>query len=283
MAVVRVVSNDENGICIEKVRRGINVPPQIAHFHPYYEIGYLLSGKRAMTVNDAIYTMDKGDFIVISASELHRGNHVENHMCTIDWIGLYVSKEAMQPFFDSIGEEAAKEFLEKRHIKVPASKREYIEELLKKMLYEQEGIDDVSKVLSRSYLLEILAFIYRCQKSGEVGNLVLDEEDKIIADAVEYIFNNYSTNITLDMIADKFCMSKSYFSKRFKAVTGFGFKEYLISVRLKAASDRLLMTNDKITDIALDCGFSDSNYFGDAFKKAKGVSPYKYRKNAGAL
>ena len=41
----------------------------------------------------------------------------------------------------------------------------------------------------------------------------------------------------------------------------------------------LLETNKSITDIAFECGFNDSNYFGDAFRKAKGISPHKYRKN----
>lgn len=38
-------------------------------------------------------------------------------------------------------------------------------------------------------------------------------------------------------------------------------------------------TNKSITDIAFECGFNDSNYFGDSFRKIKGISPRKYRKN----
>ena len=41
----------------------------------------------------------------------------------------------------------------------------------------------------------------------------------------------------------------------------------------------LLETNKSITDIAFECGFNDSNYFGDSFRKIKGISPRKYRKN----
>ena len=39
-----------------------------------------------------------------------------------------------------------------------------------------------------------------------------------------------------------------------------------------------LSTTDTITQIALRCGFSDSNYFKDAFKKKYGLTPREYRK-----
>lgn len=80
-------------------------------------------------------------------------------------------------------------------------------------------------------------------------------------------------------MADKFHISKSYLSKKFKSVTGFGFKEYLVNVRIKNACTLLLDTNKSITDIAFECGFNDSNYFGDAFRHVKGMSPNKYRRN----
>mgnify|MGYP000312028858 CR=1 FL=1 len=45
------------------------------------------------------------------------------------------------------------------------------------------------------------------------------------------------------------------------------------------ACELLLNTNKSITTIAFECGFNDSNYFGDAFRRTKGVSPNKYRRN----
>ena len=56
-------------------------------------------------------------------------------------------------------------------------------------------------------------------------------------------------------------------------------KEYLNYVRLKHAQTALLTTNSSITDITLEYGFNDSNYFNDLFKKVYGKSPREYRKN----
>ena len=49
-------------------------------------------------------------------------------------------------------------------------------------------------------------------------------------------------------------------------------------VRLQHAALDLVSTNDSITEIALRSGFSDSNYFKDAFKKKYGITPSAYRK-----
>lgn len=64
-------------------------------------------------------------------------------------------------------------------------------------------------------------------------------------------------------------MSKSFLSKRFKTATGFGFKEYIINLRIQNACRLLLETNKSITDIAFECGFNDSNYFGGFISKDK--------------
>ena len=60
-------------------------------------------------------------------------------------------------------------------------------------------------------------------------------------------------------------------------VTGTRMKEYLIYVRLGHAETELLSTAHTITEVAMNNGFSDSNYFKDAFRKMFGQSPRAYR------
>ena len=50
-------------------------------------------------------------------------------------------------------------------------------------------------------------------------------------------------------------------------------------IRVQKARELIMSSNKQMIDIAFECGFNDSNYFGDAFRKAKGISPHKYRKN----
>ena len=268
---------------IERVKRDANYNSQPFHFHPYYEIGFFVKGTRNMTINHSIYNLKKGNGVFILAGELHKGYPIEHNPSPIELINIYFMEEYIEPFFEIFGKNEFLEFFKNHIIEIPAGRREYLEEILQKMIDEHTGIDEMSKKMRTSYFNELMIFLIRCQKNTGGDILEYDENNKIIADAAEYIYFNYDKDITLDDVTTKFNMSKSYFSKRFKEVTGFGFKEYLISVRLKEACDSLLNTDESITQIAFECGFNDSNYFGDAFRKAKGVSPHKYRKNKGLI
>ena len=88
---------------------------------------------------------------------------------------------------------------------------------------------------------------------------------------------------SLSDIAERFHLNPSYFSKRFKTVIGTGFKEYINNLRITKSEKMLLETNKNITEIAFECGFENSNYYGDAFKQKNGVSPTEYRKLKGNI
>ena len=72
--------------------------------------------------------------------------------------------------------------------------------------------------------------------------------------------------------------SPNHLSRKFREAAGIGTHEYLIQIRLQHAALALASTEDSITQIALRCGFSDSNYFKDVFKKNFGLTPREYRR-----
>ena len=148
---------------------------------------------------------------------------------------------------------------------------------------DRETENDTPDILSTAFikagLVELLLFIIRCKEYEDNVIKEIDVDNRKIQEVATYIFEHYTENILLEDVADKFDMNKSFLSKRFKTATGFGFKEYIINLRIQNACRLLLETNKSITDIAFECGFNDSNYFGDSFRKIKGISPRKYRKN----
>ncbi len=262
---------------IAKVRRENTDTKQSSHIHPYYEIFYLINGDCTFFIDHNIYKLNRGDLVIVPAGEIHKSTYPESGYSERFIVSF--RENNLGWLNEILGEEIVKQSLNMGIISIPDKRRDYVESLMYKMLFESEGQDILSPAFIKTGLIELLLFIIRCQRYEENVIKEIDVDNQLMQEIATYIYDNYDKRISLDDMSRKFHISRSYLSKKFKTITGFGFKEYLINVRIKNACTLLLETNKSITDIAFECGFNDSNYFGDAFRHVKGVSPNKYRKN----
>lgn len=95
--------------------------------------------------------------------------------------------------------------------------------------------------------------------------------------AIDFINTNVNNELNLDDIARQAYMSRSYFSKIFRIITGYSVKEYVTAYRLYLAAQDLLITDKKIIDIAFEYGFNSQQTFTKAFVKAYGKPPGNFR------
>ncbi|GIN59994.1 hypothetical protein J8TS2_43130 [Lederbergia ruris] len=100
---------------------------------------------------------------------------------------------------------------------------------------------------------------------------------KIIEEAKKWIKNHLSEDINLNSLASHLHMSPNYLSSLFKQATGETYIEYTTKSRMKVAKKLLLDPEVKISSVARQVGFNDSNYFSIAFKKSEGMTPTQYR------
>jgi AraC-like DNA-binding protein len=84
--------------------------------------------------------------------------------------------------------------------------------------------------------------------------------------------------LTRDAVAHQFGLSGAHLSRVLKNSTGLGFQALLMRLRLQRACDLLRYGNDAIAQIASQCGFSSSNYFCQAFRRAEGLAPGIWRR-----
>ncbi|MFB9277856.1 helix-turn-helix domain-containing protein [Cohnella cellulosilytica] len=107
------------------------------------------------------------------------------------------------------------------------------------------------------------------------------ERDVAIRQAVEYIESRSDKPLSRSMVAGMTGFNESYFSSLFRKETGWSFGDYVSRVRIDEAKRRLLGTSEVAGDVAYRVGFSDSSYFGKAFKKYAGMSPGQFRRLRG--
>lgn len=92
-----------------------------------------------------------------------------------------------------------------------------------------------------------------------------------------YIDAHFSEKLSLDMLAERFFISKYHLSREFKKAYGVTIGSYLLSVRLGAAKQLLRYSKKPIEEIALLCGIADTSYFTKVFKKSEHMTALEYR------
>lgn len=267
-------------LIINRRRRGPYYRMDEAHSHDAYEIYYLVFGNRRFFINDTIYYIKPGDLVVIPKGEIHRTSFDSDS--THERVYVYFSEDYLADLFERYGRMTVLECFSSPQIPVPANRRGYLENLFRRMEAEYEHGDKFSDQLLRSYLAELLFFILRCRDyHSQTGGREITGGDARMQEAARYVAREFRQELTLESVAAFMGLSAPYFSRKFKEATGFGFREYLVHVRIRNATALLLETQKSVTQIAYECGFNDSNYFGDVFKRVKGLSPLRYRKGKG--
>jgi AraC family transcriptional regulator len=98
-----------------------------------------------------------------------------------------------------------------------------------------------------------------------------------LSQAIEYINEQLSQNLTLTEIATELNMSQYYFSRLFKQSIGMTPHQYLIQQRVERAKQLLQQPGNKIVDIATQCGFANPSHFARCFRQRTGISPKQFR------
>lgn len=124
-------------------------------------------------------------------------------------------------------------------------------------------------LLLEQILCEIFSVLH--QKSTPIE---LTRIKKVLAS----IHDDPARPFTLEELSLHAGVKKTLFLKAFRSVTGTTPRQYIQSLRLEHARDLLLDTDQSVTQIAGQCGYSDSFYFSRCFKNYFGASPQQYRR-----
>lgn len=246
-----------------------------SHSHSYYELYYQISGMRRYFIGDRIYDLSPGDLVIIRPNELHRT--VSSNKSGYERYIINFNNSHIRQLELEIGVQNTKEFLSLYCLQFTHEHSEYVKNLITLIDKENLSPDKYSGEFKQNLLSNLALF---CLRHGRHRNQRTKDGADKIQDVAHYIRTNYNSKIALCDAAQMAFMEETYFSKKFKQLTGFGFNEYLTQTRIRAAETLLTATEHTIGTISEMCGFSSANYFGDIFKSINGISPSQYRHNA---
>ena len=96
---------------------------------------------------------------------------------------------------------------------------------------------------------------------------------------IDYLRGNLDRQVKLEELARVACFSEFHFHRIFSAVSGETVSNFTNRLRLEKAARLLRYSDQSLTDIALECGFSSSATFSRAFRSGYGTSPSQYRRS----
>lgn len=260
----RTIYYDEE-LKIEAYRfEGIMQPFPI-HFHDFYVIGFIESGNRYLTCENAAYSVGTGDIILFNPRDKHACTQADNG--TLDYRAFNVKTEIMN---DLVKEITGREFTLKFNKNIIRD-----DELFSALRKLHETVTSESKEFEKDELF-LLTFEQLIRDYGEPFDSAVAEYNAEIENACSYMQRNFAQNLTLGKLCEVTALSKATLIRAFAKTLGISPYRYLENIRLGEAK-KLLEQGATPSEAAFATGFSDQAHFTNFFKEYIGLTPKQYR------
>ena len=252
------------------------------HWHDCFEILYVTSGSRGISINDQNFILSEGDIAVIPPHSVHYTYKANDFPCSSIVFGytepiIYTSDIS----FSNMKYLAPFRYMKSGRNCVLRGDSDWLSDLRALLTKGSEiffAKGTARELRMRSVILEIHALLY------EIFMFSAEKDERSLGyllDAQIYIENHITEKISPYDVADAIHISYSHLARIARSSMNLTVSELITQLRINLA-EQLLMTDREmsITDCALASGFDDVSYFIKIFRSAKGVSPGKFRKLA---
>lgn len=244
------------------------------HYHPEYELTYILKGNGYRVVGNSHEQFCTGDLVLLGSKLPHTWWGKNEDGSPSEAIVIQFSSAFIEPFLKLNEGQAIKDLLA---------------QAAKGIRFESDGlfVQKLGSLGQTKELESVLALLSLLQDlTTKPANILCpDSYHNVISKKFEtrinkvctYIQNHYAESMSLKQVSDLVFMSESNFCKFFKKATSTTFSDYLNDLRINEACHLLLSSEDNVSKIAHDCGFESLSYFNRVFLKKKQVTPSGFR------
>ena len=246
----------------------------IYHCHSNLELIYCVSGRLRILLEDTEISLKSGEWIFLNSYCNHRidGRYGINEHYSINLNPELLDVISLTPIPQAnfyTGQ------LPKYCIFPSNEITGYIHSRFKQAYSNYTSGDYVKRLSLQSIVMELMAYVF--SKKLPTDKISSKKEKNLaIYGTKEFINKNFAT-VTLETAAENASMSYSHFSRVFKETFKMTFSKYITRLKVEKSIPLLTNTDLSITDIAMECGFSNLSHFVKCFKEEKGITPNKFR------
>lgn len=249
------------------------------HFHPEYELTYIVKSCGNRFVGDHIARFRPGDLVLLGANLPHfwhndAGLALEAHSVVIhfrpEWLG---SDFLRQPELAGVQKLLQRS---QRGLQFNGAVCNQVGTSMREMI-EMKGLERLIGLLT---VLQQLEHASASELSSRGFTPLLDDQSSRRINAIyQWVFAHFAEPLDHDAIARQVGMSRSALCHYFKRVTGRTLTDFTVEIRIGHARKLLLETDRSVSEIAYASGFESISNFNRHFHNLTGVSPTGYRRN----
>ena len=239
--------------------------------HDYYELYFLLEGKREFFFENKVFNLEAPAFSVVAPFSMHKTAGGSYKRVNVN-ISERLLNDREKDFLRSLSSGVAFSLTQENAIELS---------MLLMRGAEITLADNREKHFLTLSFVHTALYMLECYKLKSLDSNELTHgkrSDTAALEVAAYINEHYRESLTLEGISELFYMSKNTLSSKFRAAMRCSVMEYLSFVRINRAKALLSTTDMSMEKISELCGYSSANYFSLIFKKSVGISPTGYRR-----
>jgi AraC-like DNA-binding protein len=239
----------------------------LPHWHENIEILYIVEGTITVLSDASSITANRDEIIIINSNNVH---HIQTLVDVSKYYCLIIDRKFCEDF-GLYTEEIIFQRLIKDKLVVDKFNSIIEEFIAQKAFYKAE---------IKSAIIDLVICLYRGYTLSEspLSNKLETNKIEVIKKAIRYIQSNYDKNISISDISEEAGLSKYYFCRIFKEITGYTTVRFINILRCNNAKKLLQSGKHSVEEAAFICGFDNLSYFSKTYKKHMGCLPSSTKK-----
>jgi AraC-like DNA-binding protein len=256
------------------------------HVHDFVEITLIHSGSGIHLIENSRHPLAAGCVFIVPRGIKHGYRDMHDiEMTNIVFQMKTIEKhfpqlKLMSGFFSFFLADIASKDIHKEFYSMIYPDKEHFDmlaQLSAQIRNEAEQALPGAKIMCLLSLGEIVLRLSRLYEQGYNETKETGDYQRL-SQVYAYINANFKTRLSINKLARVAGMSERNFQRVFTRINGMTPTGYIMKVRLESALDKLHNSTLAISEVSLNCGFTDSSYFSSQFKKTYGISPRQYQK-----
>lgn len=268
------------------------------HVHETIELHFIIEGQRLMFVDRETYRLSPHSAIVVNHNLIHKTSTAPGFPPDHHNFILQLDRSRFDQILRVAGLRGFDDFGDRFNGVATFNESEW--QLILSVISEFKAMCEEDKMGAAVSMEDAHAFLYLqalelasifAKARRRLLHAELEANQKVVPETVVktgvhqkvhevalYLQTHIHESVSLEELAQRFFMSRSYLTRSFRNVTGFSVVEYMTYIRIQKAQQLLRESDRSITEIADLCGFGNITYFEKVFKTTTGHTPVQYRK-----